>query len=389
MRTIYFDCFSGISGDMILGALVDAGLDSRLLIEAIGTLGLDGIALSFHKEMRGYLSGTRARVEVQEGPCHRHLPEILGIIRKASLSANVKDQACAVFQRLAEAEASVHGITVEKVHFHEVGALDAIVDVVGACAGLDLLGIDHVLVSPLSLGEGQIKCRHGVLPIPAPAVVRLVKDFEVRFTGLPRELTTPTGAAIITTLAHAGEKPGSMVVEGVGYGLGRAADEGMPNALRVLLGRVSHPNREEVVLLETNLDDITGEVAGYLIEQCMASGALDAFAIPIQMKKSRPGMLFSALTQFDTVEKIRNLIHRESGTLGIREQTIFRSVLPRESIVFTSSIGEIGIKKALLPDGTACISPEYEDAARIARQCDLPLREVMSKVMTEFQNRKL
>lgn len=383
MNVAYFDCFSGISGDMVLGALVDAGLDPDALKAAIGQLGLDGITLNFKKDRRGYLAGTKADVSAEKHSKDRHLPEIRKIIDKAALPDRVKERAHAIFVRLAEAEAAVHGITPEKVHFHEVGALDAIADIVGAAAGLELLGIDRVYCSPLALGEGQVKCRHGQLPVPAPAVVRLTRGFEVRMTGIGRELTTPTGAAIVTTLAGSSEKPSSFVMKEVGYGFGREAEGSLPNALRVVLGAMPDEAREQIVLLETNIDDITGETAGHLISRCLDEGALDAYALPIQMKKSRPGLLFCALCRIDHLERIRTLIHIETGTLGIRIQPVLRSVLPREAIVVETSLGPVQAKKILLPDGKTMITPEYDDAARIAREKNLPLRQVFKILQTE------
>ncbi|MHC4944619.1 MAG: nickel pincer cofactor biosynthesis protein LarC, partial [Planctomycetota bacterium] len=363
MKAAYFDCFSGISGDMVLGALVDAGADHDALRDAIHRLGLEGVEIRFEREMQGYLAGTRAHVIAPEGPKHRHLPEILKIIEASSLSSLVKDRAAAIFRRLAEAEAAVHGIPVEKVHFHEVGALDAIVDIVGASAGLELLGVEKIFASAIALGRGEVQCRHGLLPIPAPAVVRLTQDFEVRFTEIDRELTTPTGAAILTALAQPGEKPSSLIMESVGYGLGSQPGEGLPNALRILTGTLPEGRLEEVVLLQTNLDDVTGEAAGHLIDRCLEEGALDAFAIPVQMKKSRPGLLFCALTRLDRQDRIRTLIHLETGTLGIRIQRVHRSVLDRESQTAKTSLGEIRVKKARLPDGTVFYSPEHDEAA--------------------------
>jgi uncharacterized protein (TIGR00299 family) protein len=386
VKAAYFDCFSGISGDMALGALVDAGVDAEALSGAIGRLGLDGVELRFEREMQGYLAGTRAHVTAPEGPRHRHLPEILKIIEGSSLSSLVKDRASAIFRRLAEAEAAVHGIELDKVHFHEVGALDAIVDIVGASAGLELLGVEKIFASSIALGRGEVKCRHGLLPIPAPAVVRLTQGFEVHFTEIDRELTTPTGAAILTALARPGEKPSSLVMEGVGYGLGSHAGEGLPNALRILVGTLPEGRLEEVVLLQTNLDDVTGETAGHLIDRCLEEGALDAFAIPVQMKKSRPGLLFSALTRLEQQDRIRTLIHLETGTLGVRVQRVHRSVLERESLKANTSLGEIRVKKARLPDGTVFFSPEHDEAARMAREKNMPLRQILEILQKELGN---
>lgn len=388
MNIAYFDCFSGVSGDMILGALVDAGLDSRHLEKALDGLGIKGFELTFHKETQGYLAGTRAEVKTAEGPKERHLPEILEIIRKASLSERVKSQAGSIFERLAEAEAAVHGIPPEKVHFHEVGALDAIVDIIGAVAGLELLQVDQVFASPLPLGKGFVECRHGRLPVPAPAVVNLVKNYEVRLTGIERELTTPTGAAIITTLANKAALPPPFAMESAGYGFGSRPGGDLPNALRFMKGTLSGGRLEEVVLLQTNLDDVTGETVGHLLERSFEEGALDAFAIPVQMKKSRPGVVFSVLARPDRMDDILRLVHSESGSLGIRIQRMQRSVLPREVTTMDTSLGPVRVKESRIPGWPPSLSPEYDDVARIARERKMPLRLVLETIMAEIAGRK-
>jgi uncharacterized protein (TIGR00299 family) protein len=369
---------------MVLGALVDAGVESRRLEEALRSLAVTGFELSFRRETRDYLAGTRAEVRTQESSAHRHLPEIVGIIRGSALSAWVKEKACAIFERLAAAEAEVHGIAPEKVHFHEVGAVDAIVDIVGAVAGLELLGVDKVYTSRLPLGEGTVKCQHGLLPLPAPAVLGLVRDFEVRLTGIQRELTTPTGAAIVTTLAGSAGGAPSFIMEKLGYGFGRHPGEGLPNALRLIVGRPPGKGLEEVALLETNLDDVTGELAGYLIERSLEAGALDAYAVPVQMKKSRPGILFSVLVPLDRLERIKHLIHAESGTLGIRIQRILRSVLQRESILAETSFGSVKVKRSFIEGCPPSLSPEHDEVARIARERGMPYRAVLERLMAEL-----
>jgi uncharacterized protein (TIGR00299 family) protein len=325
---------------------------------------------------------------VKEGHKDRHLPEILGIIERASLSNIVKERAGAVFQRLAEAEAAVHGITPDKVHFHEVGALDAIADIVGAAVGLELLEVEKVYVSALTLGKGQVKCRHGLLPLPAPAVLELLEGYEVTFSEQERELTTPTGAALMTTLAEKAAAPPAFRMKSVGYGFGTEEGEGFPNALRVMTGRLSAgAGLEEVTLLETNLDDVTGELAGHLMDRCFEEGALDAFAAPVQMKKSRPGLIFSVLVRPEDTDRFRNLVHAESGSLGVRIRRIQRSVLEREILTLDTSLGPVRVKKAVVPGWPHSYSPEYEDAARIAREKKMPLRLVLEKIMAEIHAR--
>jgi len=387
VKVAYFDCFSGISGDMTLGALVDAGLDRSLLMESLNSLGLEGFNIEFKNESRGCIAGVRADVTVMDEKEHRHLPRIEEIINGSSLSDSVKYKSCQIFQRLAVAEAAVHGQPPEKVHFHEVGALDAIIDIVGAVAGLEIMGIDKVYCSDIALGKGYVKCMHGVIPIPAPAVSRLVQDFKVRFTQIERELTTPTGAAIITTLTDpidSGLSP-SFVVKNMGYGLGFHQGGDIPNALRIILGETCDGSMEEVIQLETNLDDIPGELAGYLIERCL-EGALDAYTTPIQMKKSRPGLVFSAIAPLNLMDRIRTLIHEESGSLGVRMQKVSRSILERETFVANTTFGQVTVKRSVtrgLPD---TLSPEHDDIARIARENSIPYRSVLKTIMDELES---
>lgn len=378
MKIAYFDCFSGISGDMTLGALVDAGLDPSALIDSLKSLDLDGFDIQFKKETRGYLSGTRAEVRVKETKNHRHLPQIREIIEGSPLNDRVKIKACAIFSRLAEAEAAVHGISPDKVHFHEVGALDAIVDIVGSVCGLDLLGVEGAYCSEISLGKGVVKCQHGLIPIPAPAVINLLKGFKTRFTEIQRELTTPTGAAIVTTCAQPALP--SFVVNSVGYGFGFKESRELPNALRLVIGSAPDHALEEVILLETNLDDVTGEMVGYLLERCLEKGALDAYAIPMHMKKSRPGILFCAITNREKMDGILTLIHQESGVLGVRMRPVSRSILQRESFTAQTPLGPVRVKKALIPGSDPILSPEHDDLVKIAREKSLPMLRVLEQV---------
>jgi len=392
MKILYFDCFAGVAGDMILGALVDAGLGSRDLVAEIDKLGVDGIELSFEKvKGAGALSGTRAHVKVDEGESHRHLPQIVDIIRSSALDGRVQDMACRVFERLAEAEAAVHGIPVDKIHFHEAGALDAIVDVVGAAAGLWLLGIEGVYSSELCFGKGTVECRHGTLPVPVPAVARLAEGFRVRFSDLEGERTTPTGAAIVTALAHAVGETVRMVPEKVGYGFGSRQSEGIPNALRVIIasapGTDAAPGgarADEVVLLETNVDDVTGQTAGFLMEECFAAGAVDVFFTPIQMKKNRPALQVSALCKENAFDAVYRALALETGTLGIRISRIGRMVAPRSEESAATSLGPVRIKRSSLPGGTERIAIEYDDLARLARERGLPLRTIRKMLEAEL-----
>ena len=380
MRVAYFDCFSGISGDMTLGALVDAGADGDELARIVGGLGLTGIRVKFRRTVRGYLAGTRAEVTAEAEPAHRHLPTIRKILGEAPLPDRVRERALAVFDCLAAAEAAVHGTTKDQVHFHEVGALDAIADIVGSAAGLELLGVERVIHSEVALGSGTVTCRHGAVPVPGPATTHLLKDRPVRFTGREGELTTPTGAAILAALGLPLAKGPSFTVKSVGYGFGAREGGDLPNALRVVVGEAANGALEELVLLETNLDDVTGETVGHLIERCLESGALDAFAAPVQMKKSRPGLVFSALCSVEAMDALTDLIHEETGTLGVRGQRVFRSAVARDVVTRTTPFGEVRFKRAVLPSGAVTWSPEMDDASRIAREQGIALREVLARL---------
>lgn len=315
---------------------------------------------------------------------HRHLPEIEGIIRRASLPPRAEDRALRIFRRLAEAEGRVHGLPPEEVHFHEVGAVDAIVDIVGTAVALELLGVEEIYSSPLSLGTGFVRCEHGMMPVPVPATVELTKGFPVRLTEVRSELCTPTGAAIVTTLARRVPVPAFRPLA-VGYGLGDRERVDPPNLLRVVLGESleegisSGIERDSVVVLEANLDDCSGEVIGYTIERLFEAGALDAFTIPIQMKKQRPGVLLGVIAPSSCAESLEKLILTETTTLGVRRSERVRSVLPREIVSIETPFGAVSVKRVRTPAGLVD-SPEYEDCRRIARERSLPIGEVYEVV---------
>ncbi len=392
MKIAYFDCFSGVSGDMILGALGDAGLPADALNRELAKLGISGVRVAFEKVVRRGLSGTRAEVtvggrapEAADGGEERNLAAIEKLIKGSTLEEKIREKACLVFRRLAHAEAAVHGTGIDKIHFHEVGALDAIIDVVGAVCGLSLLGIDRVYSSPLAFGTGFVECRHGVLPVPVPAVVRLAEGCPVRYTGLEGELTTPTGAAVLTTLSHAMGHEISFVPHETGYGFGRREGEGPPNALRVVVGSsTASDGMEEVFVLETNVDDIPGQFVGHLMERCLDSGALDVFCTSVQMKKSRPGFQLTLLADRADLDRLRGLLVEESGSLGVRISRVSRFVAARSFETVSTSYGEVRVKSSSLPGGTKRVSAEYEDLARIARERGLPLRMVAEKVQNEI-----
>ncbi len=368
---------------MLLGALLDAGLASADLHRALEQLEVPGYRLEIGRERRGALVGTRCQVVVDghEAHDHRHLADIERLLKGSSLDAAVKERSLTVFQRLAEAEAAVHGIAVEQVHFHEVGAVDAIVDVVGTVAGLALLGVDAVYASPLPLGRGMVRCAHGTLPIPAPATVRLLTGVPVYDPGIQRELVTPTGAALLTTLAVGFGHAPAMTLEAIGYGVGAHPSDDPPNLLRVLLGTgTSMVTSERLLLLESNIDDMNPEFYDYLMERLFAIGALDVGLIPMQMKKNRPGVLLRILTEPHCRQTLLECVFAETTTLGVRIQELERVALARESATVATPYGPMRVKRTRLPGGDVRSAPEYEDCKRAAQTHGLPLRTIYEQI---------
>ncbi len=385
MRIAYLDCFSGVAGDMFVGALIHAGLDVKALEGELALLGVPGFRLSVERVWRDAMEGVRFEVIVEPGASQpeRHLSDIKNLLAGSALHPDVKERAIAVFTRLAVAEAKVHGTTIEDVHFHEVGALDAIVDIVGATAGLRLLGIDAVYTSRVTVGRGTQTAAHGVMPVPVPASIELLSGAPVVFSDLDGELVTPTGAALVATLTKRFGSGFSLVPRAVGYGFGkRERPGGPPNALRVVLGDAEEPV-ESLVLLETNLDDVTGQLVGYLIERVLGSGALDAWATPIQMKKSRPGILFSALVGEAERDLVERVIYSETPTLGVRRHAVGRTRLERKIEVVKTDFGDVRVKFAR-GAGVSRAAPEYEDIARIAAERGLSFRACLEAIQREI-----
>ena len=378
MRVAYFDCFSGASGDMIVGALLDAGVSLEDLGAAVATLGLDGYELGAERVSKHGVCATQFHVRLTEGAQpHRHLSHIHAIIDRADLSDTVKQRAQAVFSRLADAEAKVHGTTPEQVHFHEVGAVDAMVDVVGASWALAALGIDRVTCSPVPVGGGTVTCEHGVLPVPAPATAELLGGVPLAPCDVQAELTTPTGAAILTTVADAfGPVPG-MTLQCVGYGAGRRDLADRPNVLRVLVGQSTGPPAGDcLTVLETNVDDTTGEIIAYACDRLMAGGALDVFTTAIQMKKGRPATRISVLAPRDKVPDLEAILFEETATFGIRRYEVTRRKLRREAVEVTTAFGRVSGKVGWLGAHPPVFSPEYEACRRLAQEKHVPLRTV-------------
>lgn len=386
MRQAYFDCFSGAAGDMILGALLDAGCPLAAVRQAVGRLGLEGVELRAEKVRRGGFAATLFRVEVADNaPARpRHLPEILRSIDQARLDPQIADIAKAVFQRLAEAEAAAHGIDVCAVHFHEVGAVDALVDIVGAAAALAALGIERVYCSPLPAGSGTVTCAHGVLPVPAPATARLLIGCPTTPGTADGELTTPTGAAVLTTLAAGFGPLPEMTVTAVGYGAGTRESPVLPNVLRVFVGESGVGDEAEadtVVVLEANLDDLPGQTLGHACQRLLEAGALDAYVTPIVMKKGRPGQLLSVLCRPVDAPGLEALIFRETSTFGVRYREVRRSKLARRHVSVATRFGPIRIKLGTRGGQVVQAWPEYDDCVAAARTSGVALRAVVQEAL--------
>jgi uncharacterized protein (TIGR00299 family) protein len=378
MKTLYFDCFAGASGDMILGAMVAAGVDPQALTDQLGLLNVQGFRIEFARVDRSGISATHARVHTAHEHAHRHLKDILEIIDASRLSDGVKARSGAIFKKLAEAEALVHNEPVDHVHFHEVGALDAIVDVVGAAICFELLGIERFVSSPLHVGSGTVTMAHGRFPVPPPAVVELLKGASVYSTDIKGELVTPTGAAIIATVcSEFGPLPKMKVMQS-GYGAGTREYEKFPNALRVLIGEVeSQPAASEpLLMLETNIDDLSPQIFGHVMDRALELGALDCYFTPIQMKKNRPGVLLSILCRENQREQLTEMIFAETTTLGVRSYAVERRALDRTMQMVETRYGPIDVKVARLNGHILTMMPEYEQCRAAALAAQVPLRVV-------------
>jgi len=387
MRIAYFDCFNGASGDMILGALIDAGLPLEELHGRLAGLNLPGFTVRAEKINKQGFAATQFHVEVdpKADKPHRHLRHVCAIIESAALSNSVKARVVRVFHRLAEAEARAHGTTVEKVHFHEVGAIDAIVDVVGAMIGLEHLGIDRILCSPIPVGSGVVRCEHGEMPVPAPATAILLEGVPLAASSEPGELTTPTGAAILTTVSEGYGPIPSMTLNVVGCGAGRRTGQTRPNILRVMVGQAVDADthappddeQDEVVVLEANIDDGTAETIGHATERLLSAGALDVYCTPIVMKKNRPAVKVTVLSQPDAADGLESLLFAETPTFGVRRYRALRRKLRREHVTVQTRYGPIRMKVGRRGGAVVTVSPEYEDCRAAARDHDAPLRQVM------------
>jgi len=386
MKIGYLDCFSGISGDMCLGALVDVGVPLEAITQALGTLPLHGYSLSAREVRRCGMRATQVEVALEHSHDHPHrgLSDVLAIIEGGSLPDRVVADSSAVFRALAEAEALVHGSHPDKVHFHEVGAVDAICDIVGTAVGLHELGLDALKFSTVSLGGGTVKAAHGTLPVPAPATAELLKGLPTAGGPVDFELATPTGAAILKALGEPAPCWPSMTIERIGCGAGGRDLEALPNLLRLVVGQTPLDGGVEadtVWVLEANLDDMTGEEIGFCTERLLKAGALDVFAVPVHMKKNRPGVVLTVLCAPERLRETEELVLRHTSTLGVRRCLHQRARLRRESRTVPTPWGEVRVKVAFLADRQVRCEPEYEDCRRIADEQDLPLREVYRAVL--------
>ena len=383
MRTAYLDCFSGVSGDMLLGALLDAGVPEDYLREVLAGLPLHGYSLEVERTTVQGFAATRVGVACDQHHhhAHRHLAEITDLLHRATLPPQVRDRAVAVFTRLGEAEAAVHGTTVEAIHFHEVGAVDALVDIVGTVAGFAYLRIDHLVCSPLPLARGWVQCAHGDIPLPGPAVCRLLEGVPVYGVDLDQELVTPTGAALVRQLATDFGPMEPMRLGRTGYGVGTLQRrDGRPNLLRLLVGEpLEVAEAQEVEVIETHLDDLNPEFWPHVSERLMAAGALDVCLIPIQMKKGRPGFLLRVISEPITRPALTTILFSETTTIGLRWRREQRLTLPRRTVTVATPWGELAAKQISTPTGTI-ITPEYEVCRAVADAHGVPLPTVYAAV---------
>jgi len=388
MKIAYLDCASGISGDMLLGALMDAGVELGAIQEGIDSLGLPDCRLTSAEVRRRGFRGLKVQVQHAPEKAHRHLHHITGMIDGSGLTERQKDLARRVFIRLGEAEAKVHGTTLQKVHFHEVGAVDSIADIVGAAIGWDLLGAQRLVCSPIPTGQGTIEIAHGRVSLPAPATAELLRGVPLAASDVQAELTTPTGAALVATLVDEFGGLPAMTIEGIGCGAGERDLPQQPNLLRLLVGQAGPAEgsllADQVCVLQTNLDDVTGQVIGDCSERLLAAGGLDVYTTPIQMKKNRPAIQLTVLCRPADADQLEQILFRETSTLGVRRWLAGRHKLPRTPHSVGTAWGPVAGKVATLPDGERRFWPEYDDCRRVALQHQVPLQQVMQAACQAF-----
>lgn len=383
MSIIYFDCFSGISGDMIIGALLDAGLPLAELEEEVAKLNLANCQIKAEPVVKKGITATKFSVLTDEHQPHRHISDIRKIIQESGLEVPIKDTVMKIFGRLAEAEGKIHGISPEKIHFHEVGAMDAIIDIVGSVVGLHKMNIAKILASPLNIGGGWTHCMHGTIPVPAPATLELLKGIPIYNSGVNRELVTPTGAAIISTLCQDFTDLQAMIPGQIGYGAGTAELQ-IPNVLRVIVGEEKQ-RQEHLALLETNIDDMNPELYPFVLDKLLEVGALDVFYTPIIMKKGRPAIKLSVICNPQEVDALTGVILQETSSLGVRIAYQNRKKLFREIREVITPYGPVKIKLARLSAGQPVVNlkPEYEDCRILAGRLHIPIKEVYQAALQE------
>ena len=391
MKIAYFDCFAGAAGDMIVGACLDAGAPSEMLLKELGKLNLDEVELHIEKVMRSGITATSFSPLLTKQDIHaRNLSDITEIITDSGLSKAVKINAIKIFENLATAEAKVHGVTIDKIHFHEVGAADAIMDIVGACVGLELLEVEKIYCSGLVVGSGTIQCAHGILPVPAPATAELIKGINIKPSHIEAELLTPTGAAVLTGFTRQFGPLPPMQIESVGYGAGQREQSELPNVLRLMVGQsvdnqLGKTNLDEVCVIEANIDDAGGELIGYVNEQLLQAGALDVYCTAISMKKNRPGTLISVICRPDQVQSLESILFNESTTLGVRCHLCQRTILERKLHAVETPYGTINIKVGYLNGKEMSCSPEFEDCRQSAKKHQIPVKNVMISAITCYK----
>ncbi len=379
MKVAFFDPFAGAAGDMFLGALIDTGWPASELEAELRKLPIENYTIQVKKVTRGPIAATHVHFKIGAELHHRNLATITGIIETSSLAAPVRDRAIAMFRDLAEAEARAHGSTIDKVHFHEVGAVDSILDIVGAAAGLEWLGAADIVVAPMNTGGGTVNTRHGEIPVPGMATLNVLEAANAPvFSSTDRaELLTPTGALVLTHAATRYGKLPAMQVTASGYGAG-SRDPELPNVLRLVIGDTDdRPDADVVAVIETNLDDVSPEVVAYALERLLESGALDAYATPIQMKKGRPATMISAIVRPDDADHLAAVLFAETSTLGVRIHETRRRKLARDSLIVTTDWGNVRVKLSFLDGRRHDAAPEYDDCARLARERGVPLRSIM------------
>ena len=389
MKLAYFDCFSGISGDMTLGALVDAGCDVDHLRAELRGLQVPGWELSAEKVWKNGMAATCVKVKIEDQQKHRSLSTILEILQRSQLARQVRECAGAIFTKLGEAESRVHDVPLEKIHFHEVGGVDAIVDIVGACIGFRALGIEKFTCSALNVGGGTAKMAHGILPVPAPATAHLLQGKPTYSNGVQRELVTPTGAAIVATLCDSFGPQPPMSVTAIGYGAGTTDLEGQPNVVRIMIGEAAEKTvagfDEEIAVIEANLDDMNPQIYGYFLEKALAVGALDVYTTPVQMKKNRPGTLLTVLCKPQDTNALMSLVFAETTTFGARTYRAQRRILPRESLNVSTTFGDVRIKISRVNGRILHVAPEYDDCRKLAVEKNVPLQRVISEALRAYQ----